>query len=248
MATDNMAQSISLNKKTSIQDLDMGEFNRFFKNKRNRDFHETGLDLQTVLTNLNLFADGHLTLAGALFFAVYPQRYYPMFTVQALRVKGTDTTHREFLDKKYFNGNMRNLLEQSLMFLKAHLRNIQNRETFNTPGALEVPESALEEAIVNALIHRDYYISAPVKLMIYDNRVEIINPGKLSNALTVEKIKSGLSIARNPILHSIAPFVLEYSGFGTGIERIVSLCPSVEFINDVEAEWFACVIPRPARN
>ena len=234
----------SVNEKSGIQDLDMGEFNHYFRNKRNRDFQDAGLDLQTVLTHLNLFAHGHLTLAGTLFFAVDPQRFYPPFTVQALCVDGTVSASHRFLNKKYFGGNMRKLLEQSLLFLKATLRNIQDRKSFNTPDVLEIPEPALEEVIVNALIHRDYYISAPIKILIYDDRVEVVSPGKLPNALTVEKIKSGLSIARNPISHSIAPFVLAYSGFGTGIERIVSLCSSVQFINDVEGEMFACVIPR----
>lgn len=234
----------SVNEKSSIRDLDMGEFDRYFENKRRKPFQETGLSLETVLSNLNLFSDGHLTLAGTLFFAVNPQQFYPLFTVQALRVDGVRASSNRFLDKKYFGGNMRKLLEQSMMFLKANLRNLQDQATFNTPGNLEIPEPALEEALVNALIHRDYYISAPVKLLVYEDRVEIISPGKLPNALTVEKIKSGLSIARNPILHSIAPFVLEYSGFGTGIERIMRLCPKVTFENDITSELFSCILPR----
>ncbi len=235
----------AINAKSSLADLDEGEFSRFFFKKKNRPFRETGLKLETVLENLNLYASGCLTLAGTLFFAGLPQKDYPMFMIQAVHLAGTNMLDGHFLNKKYFSGNLRMLFEQAMMFFTAALVNIQDKPTFNTPGLLEIPEVALQEAIVNALIHRDYFISAPIKLYIFADRVEIVNPGKLVNMLTVEKIKSGLSIARNPILHSIAPFVLDYSGFGNGIEKIISLCPTVEFINDTVKEEFRCIFMRP---
>ncbi|WP_080807891.1 RNA-binding domain-containing protein [Desulfamplus magnetovallimortis] len=230
--------------KSSIKDLDQGEFHRFFLNKKNRDFAETGLDLTTVLENMNLYADGYLTLAGIMFFAFNPQKFYPIFTLQALHSSGTDTTTSGYINKKYFSGNLRALYEQAMMFLQSSLLTRQDKETFNTPGTLEIPPPALEEAIINALIHRDYYINAPIKIMIHSDRVEIINPGKLANSLTVDKIKNGLSIARNPVFHSLAPFVLNYSGFGTGIDRIVKLCPDVDLINDTSSEEFRVIFQR----
>ena len=131
------------------------------------------------------------------------------------------------------------------MFLKATLRNVQKEDTFNTPGELEIPVPALEEAIVNALIHRNYYIQSPIKIFIFNDRVEICSPGKLPNSLTVEKIKNGLSIVRNPIIHSIAPFVLHYSGFGSGVERIVDICgDNVDFLNDTEKDEFRVIFKR----
>lgn len=234
----------AIHPKSTIKDLDQGEFNRFFWQKKNKDFSETGLRLNTVLENLNLYAGGHLTLAGILFFALNPQKFYPMFTIQALHCPGVDTTSSGYINKKYFSGSLRTLYEQAMMFLKATLISRQDKETFNTPGTLEIPEAALEEAIINALIHRDYYINAPIKIIIYSDRVEMINPGKLANSLTIEKIKNGLSIARNPVLHSLAPFVLNYSGFGTGIDRILTLCPDIELINDTSVEAFRVIFKR----
>jgi predicted HTH transcriptional regulator len=233
-----------LNERAGLDDLDYAAFHAFFKRKRNRDFKETGLDLWTVLENLNLCARGHLTLAGTLFFGIDPQRFYPLFTLQGLRVAGTDLGANSYSDKKYFSGTLKQLLDQGMMFLNAHLQNKQDKETFNTPGKLEIDPSALEEALVNALIHRDYFIAAPIKVFVFDNRVEIMSPGKLPNSLTVEKIKSGLSVVRNPVIHSIAPYVLEYSGFGTGIERIIRTCPGVHFENDIPGERFICTFPR----
>jgi predicted HTH transcriptional regulator len=231
--------------KSTIRDLDQGAFHRFFYRKKNRDFSETGLKLETVIENLNLYSDGHLTLAGILFFAYQPQKFYPMFSIQALHCTGTNTTTSGYANKKYFTGNLRQLYDQAMMFLKSSLVTIQDKETFNTPGRLEIPEPALEETLIHALIHRDYYINAAIRIFIFSDRVEIISPGKLPNTLTVEKIKSGISIARNPVFHSLAPFVLDYSGFGTGIDRIVSHCPDVEMINDVKGEEFRTIFPRP---
>ena len=78
----------------------------------------------------------------------------------------------------------------------------------------------------------------------FDDRVEIISPGKLTNALTIEKIKSGISIHRNPILNSISKYILPYSGYGSGIKRILKINPEVVFINDIDKEEFKAIIYR----
>jgi len=104
----------------------------------------------------------------------------------------------------------------------------------------------LTELIVNALVHRDYYINASIKIFMFHNRIEIINPGKLTNSLTVEKIKSGIAVQRNPILSSICKSILPYTGYGSGIKRILKLNSSVEFINDMEMEQFKSIVYRKA--
>ncbi len=74
-----------------------------------------------------------------------------------------------------------------------------------------MPETVFEELLVNALMHRDYLISAPIRLFIFDNRIEIVSPGHLPNNLTVEKIRAGNSNIRNPILVSyVAKGLLPY--------------------------------------
>ena len=67
------------------------------------------------------------------------------------------------------------------------------KKGFNTEGDLEVPPAALEELVVNMLLHRDYFISAPWRVMLFDNRIELISPGALPNNLTVENIRNGVS-------------------------------------------------------
>jgi ATP-dependent DNA helicase RecG len=237
----------AVNVKSHINDIDHQQFYRFFQNKKATDFKNTGLDLATVLQNMNLSDGKHLTLAGILLFGMEPQRFYPMFNIQTIYCKGNNI-HNSYIDKKYFQGPIYSLFEQTMRFFYSSLRSIQDKETFNTVGKLEIPLEALKEIVINALIHRDYYINSSIKIFIFDNRVEIISPGKLPNSLTVEKIKNGLSVARNPIFHSIAPFILSYSGFGTGIERVISLYENVEFINDTEKEQFITIFYRVKNN
>ncbi|OQY25501.1 MAG: hypothetical protein B6I37_00850 [Desulfobacteraceae bacterium 4572_35.2] len=126
----------------------------------------------------------------------------------------------------------------------SQLRTYQVEKDFNSTGELEVKEEVLSELIVNALIHRDYYIQSSIKVFIFHNRIEIISPGKLTNSLTVEKIKNGIAVQRNPILSSISKTLLPYTGYGSGIRRVLALNPAVEFLNDIDMEQFKSIIYR----
>lgn len=98
----------------------------------------------------------------------------------------------------------------------------------NAPGLPKIPEAVFEELLVNALIHRDYLVSAPIRLFVFDNRIEIISPGHLPNNLTVEKIRAGNSNIRNPFLVSYAAKgLLPYHGLGSGIKRALKKWPAI---------------------
>ena len=81
--------------------------------------------------------------------------------------------------------------------------------------------------------------------MIFDNRVEIISPGKLPNSLTVEEAIFGNSVIRNPQLVKFSFHTMPFSGIGTGLTRALKEEPSIEFVNDIEGEQFIVKIPRP---
>ncbi len=123
---------------------------------------------------------------------------------------------------------------------------MQVEESFNSPGQLEVSKIALEELLQNALIHRDYFKNAPVRVFIFDNRIEISSPGKLPNGLTVEEIKYGNPVIRNNLMVAFGLHTLPFSGLGSGIKRSLEAQPDIEFINDTEGDQFIVKIPRPA--
>ena len=87
--------------------------------------------------------------------------------------------------------------------------------------------------------------SAPIRLFIFDNRIEIISPGHLPNNLTVEKIRVGNSNIRNPILVSyVAKGLLPYHGLGSGIRRALEQWPQIDFVDDREGCLFTVTIHR----
>ena len=95
------------------------------------------------------------------------------------------------------------------------------------------------------MVHRDYFISSTVKILIFSDRIEIISPGKLPNSLTVENIKNGISIIRNPVFLSTVQYILPYKGLGTGIARSISLYPDITMENRIDENQFKAIIHRP---
>ena len=233
--------------RTDITDINSELFMQFLK-KDNEEIYKSiklkKLSLSQVLENRELLKNNHLTLAGNLIFGLEPQRFSPLFYIDCCYFDGNDVSTTKYISEKRLKGTFSFMADNAVSFVTSQLRNYQIQKEFNSNGKLEISEVVLTEAIVNALIHRDYYINSSIKVFIFHNRVEIISPGKLTNSLTVEKIKSGLSIPRNPILSSIAKNVLPFTGYGSGIRRILEIDPDVEFINDKELEQFKCIIPR----
>jgi len=100
-----------------------------------------------------------------------------------------------------------------------------------------------EEMLVNAIVHRNYYVDALIRIMMFDDSVEIISPGSLPNHLTVEKILAGNTNIRNPIIASyVARGILPYWGLGTGIGRVRAAWPDIDFIDDKDGVQFRVVI------
>ncbi|GHT87279.1 hypothetical protein AGMMS49543_22850 [Betaproteobacteria bacterium] len=135
--------------------------------------------------------------------------------------------------------------QRSFAFIKRNLHHLQGDRGFNTLGRLEVPEQAIEELLVNALIHRDYFTSASIRLMVFADRIEIISPGHLPDSLNTEGIRYGTSNRRNPTLTEHAVHILPYRGLGTGIPRALRDWPETRLVNDVAGNQFKVVIPRP---
>ena len=125
------------------------------------------------------------------------------------------------------------------------MKHTQQGQSFNSQGKLEISVIALQELLQNALLHRDYFKNSPIRLLIFDNRIEIISPGKLPNNLTVEEIKFGNPVIRNNQLVAYGIHTMPFRGLGSGIKRTLIEQPNVELINDVEGEQFIVKIPRP---
>lgn len=229
---------------TSISDIDLDYFRRFYRTRYEQDLEEQGQSLGQVLSNMRLLSDGTLTVSGILLFAKDPQVFLPVFHVKAVCYPGNDIHATTYLDSADVFGRLQTQFEESLSFVLRNLRREQVGQGINTTGEVEIPRIVLEELLANALIHRDYFVSAPVRVFVFDDRVEIISPGHLPNNLTVANIRSGNSNMRNPILTSYATKLLPYRGLGTGIPRALREYPAIDFVDDREGNLFRAVIRR----
>ncbi|MGE5344158.1 MAG: RNA-binding domain-containing protein [Candidatus Omnitrophota bacterium] len=226
----------------SVADLDYEYFMNFFRKEYDEPITDQELSLPQLLQNMNLCKDSTLNIAGALLFATRPQFRLPNFIIKAVSYPGNTIDEEDYLDSRDIVGKMADIFQQTISFINVNIRHIQGNRTVNSTGTPEIPRIVLEELIANALIHRDYFISAPIRIFIFSDRIEIINPGHLPNNLTIENIKSGNSNIRNPILASYATKILPYRGLGNGIRRALKAYPDIEFIDDREGNLFKAII------
>lgn len=228
--------------RTSAADIDEKAFNDYF-NRRYGQLPDQ--PLPQTLQNIGLGDGQELNLAGLLLFGKNPQRYRPAFMVKAVTFPGTSLASHHYLDSEDIDGTLLEQYQRSLGFIKRNLHHVQRDQNFNSLGLLEVPEQAIIELLVNALIHRDYFTSASIRLLIFSDRIEIISPGHLPDSLSTEQIRRGKSNRRNPTLTNHAVNILPYRGIGTGIPRVLEDWPETQLVDDVSGNEFRAVIPRP---
>ena len=167
-----------------------------------------------------------------------------MFIVKAVSYPGTEIDERNYIDSQDISGKIADLFQRSMSFVLGNIKHRQEEQGINSLGIPEIPRIVFEELIANALIHRDYFISAPVRIFVFQDRITIISPGHLPNNLTIENIKSGNSNIRNPILASYATRILPYRGLGSGIIRALKAYPNIEFLDEHDGNQFNAIIRR----
>ncbi|MDE0309195.1 MAG: putative DNA binding domain-containing protein [Acidiferrobacterales bacterium] len=231
-------------KGSSAADIDEDYFDAFFEKEYGEKVEQQEIPLVRLLENMNLAKNGELNICSTLLFAAKPQNRLPAFQVKAVAFPGMNIEDVHYIDSQDVKGKLSDIFQKVLGFVSANLRHVQNEQSFNSTGEPEIPRIVLEELIANALIHRDYFVSAPVRVLVFSNRVEIISPGHLPNNLTIENIKMGNSNVRNPILASFAPKVLPYRGLGSGIKRAIKAYPNIEFADNQDGNFFGVTIHR----
>jgi ATP-dependent DNA helicase RecG len=230
-----------------IDTLNKDKFYTFFERFHGMEFSSSGITIEKALSAKNLAKDGKLTLGGLLLFGENVQEVKPFCIIRAVSYPGADISDSVFNDRRDCTGTLEEQYRAAITFLRNNLSRIQRTDTFNTPGELEIKDLVLEEALVNALLHRDYSKNAVIRLLVFNDRVEIISPGSLPNHLTVENIINGNSVMRNPILASYGTRILPYSGLGSGVPRILKNHPDTEFRNDKDGEQFTIILRRSKR-
>ena len=257
----------------TVNDLDATTIKQFLGNRFDRVLEKKGLtgdafneasldmicsaiakghDCEKILRNLRFIRpDGSLTVAAMLLFGKYTQRWMPMMTAKCICFAGNSVGSKVFRDKVNdadMEGNLLHQYDTIMDFFTRNLHNVQVGDEFNSMGKLEIPYTSLVEFTVNSLVHRSLNMKAPVRIFIFDNRVEIHSPGALPNGLTIDDIKAGTSMPRNMFLFNNAIYLLPYTGVGSGITRALDEDVNVTFMNNDKAQEFVITVWRGEGN
>ena len=257
----------------TVNDLDATTIKQFLGNRFDRVLEKKGLtgdafneasldmicsaiakghDCEKILRNLRFIRpDGTLTVAAMLLFGKYTQRWMPMMTAKCICFAGNSVGSKVFRDKVNdadMEGNLLHQYDTIMDFFTRNLHNVQVGDEFNSMGKLEIPYTSLVEFTVNSLVHRSLNMKAPVRIFIFDNRVEIHSPGTLPNGLTIDDIKAGTSMPRNMFLFNNAIYLLPYTGVGSGITRALDEDINVTFTNNDKAQEFVITVWRGEGN
>ena len=187
------------------------------------------LTREQTLEMLNIIRDGEVTLAAVMNFCLYPQGYFPQLGITAIVVPGTqigdtDTDSARFIDNKRIEGTIDTMVEDAVAFCRRNMkvRTIIDPVTGARKDRTEYPINAIREAVLNAVIHRDYSIyteGTPVQIDFFADRLEIHSPGSLYGRMTVEQLGVARPDLRNPALAVMAEELTgaenRYSGIPT---------------------------------
>ncbi|MDR1765478.1 MAG: hypothetical protein LBR77_05220 [Lachnospiraceae bacterium] len=176
---------------------------------------------------LGVIKDGKPTLAGLLCFGAYPQAAFPQFCITAVVVPGFELGDRglegeRFSANKRIEGTVPEMLDEAMLFVERNMREKTIVEYGHRNDKTEYPIGAVREAILNALMHRDYSIhteGAPIRILMFNDRLEIWNPGGLYGNITIDRLGSVHADTRNQTLAGILEILKvaenRYSGIPT---------------------------------
>lgn len=162
------------------------------------------------------------TVTGVLMFSESPEKYIQEAVIHCTRFRGTEG--RNIIQTEEIKGPLEQQLEISIELLKAWLTRDYKLKGAKLVGKTIIPEVAFREAIINALIHRKYWLPGAVKIAVFDDRLEIFSPGNFPGALDLHSLGDGTTYLRNPLLARVARRFGLVEKLGTGIKLIIESC------------------------
>ena len=214
--------------KALLDDLDTEQMLWFIRTARSaRAFPLTeGASTEEFLVHLNLLNDGHLTNAAMLLFGKSPQRFLISSEVRCAHFHGTEVA-KPIPSYQVYKGTAFQLVDQAVDFVlsKIALSVGTRAESVQAPVAYEIPKEVVTEAIVNAVAHRDYTSNASVQVMLFADRIEVLNPGRLPPPLTLEQLRvAHQSVPNNPLLAEPLYLAQYIERMGTGTLDMIRRC------------------------
>ncbi len=208
-----------------LEDLDRDAFQKYFERLSRQTVEQTGLSWERLLegTRVAVLVDDtyRLTVAGLLVFGLNPQQHMRQSRLSAVRFLGDDTT-ADRISPQEFAGPLAQLIRQAEEYALQYNGAYSRIEGFVRHDQPIYPLPVLREAVVNAVVHRDYSIAgSQVRLFIFDNHLEVRSPGRLPNSMTLESIRLYNHESRNPLIAQFLNRLGLIEEFGAGIPNMI---------------------------
>jgi len=184
-----------------INDLNMAALDSYFTNYGEFSKEDDIARRQLLINTDILMPTGEPTIGGLLMFGINPSRYLPQAAIMFAHFNGLEI-EADLIDRQEIIGTLPQQVDTALAVMKNNLlrpstiEGAKRKDTTHLP-----PDKVLREMVVNACVHRNYAIAGSrIRIFMFDDRIECISPGRLPNTVTVEKLRSGVSYASNPVL------------------------------------------------
>ena len=198
--------------RVTLMSLDQEELNRYIELLKRGKRRLATLDNESIYELMSIKRGEKVTLSATLLFSPYPQAYFPQLCITAIVIPGRtigslgDMGER-FSDNQRIEGTIPEMLDEALLFVKRNMRTktIISPTTGRRTDRTDYPITAVREAIINALVHRDYSIHTegmPIQLIMFEDRIEIHNPGGLYGRITIDQLGKIQPDTRNLVLAS----------------------------------------------
>ena len=214
--------------KATTDDLDadaMQAFIRQARYARNFPLAESTAPVD-LLSHLNLLDGTRPTNAALMLFGKKPQRFFPTSLIKCAHFHGTEIA-KPIPSYQTYKGTVFELVDQAIDFVMSKIAaSVGTRsDSAQAPVTYEIPREVVAEGIVNAVAHRDYASNASVQVMLFSDRLEITNPGRLPESLTLESLRHPhSSVPHNPLLAEPLYLTQYIERMGTGTGDMIRLC------------------------
>lgn len=209
--------------RAKFSDFDMSSFEQFLREYLSiENVNDEGKEYYAK--NFHLLSEDKIpTVTGILFFGKNPQNFLSQARIICAAIKGNDISVEPF-DRKEISSTVPKMIADCESFFKIHLIQKHEIKNFEKETKEEIPFTALREAIVNAIAHRDYTINSAIRVIVFSDRVAIHSPGILPNTVTVDSMRVGGShVLRNPTIYNMLIKFKMVTDLGSGVRRIIKL-------------------------
>ena len=196
--------------RATLAALSVSDVSRYLEQLKEGKPNLANLEDEEICELMSITRNKKVTLSAVMIFSPYPQAYFPQLCITAVSVPGTDMGDtgemgERFLDNQRIEGTIPQMLEEAVRFVKKNMKTKVIIEDGEREDRTDYPLTAIREAIMNALVHRDYSIHTegmPIQLLMYEDRMEVRNPGGLYGRIRIDQLGKMQPDTRNPVLAS----------------------------------------------